>query len=228
MIFDGFNEKALGFLDEINENNNKVWFENNRYRWKEYILDANVAYVEEMGEHLIALDPFIKAKPKVSGSLFKIYRDVRFSKDKTPIKTKIGIIFWRGNTHRMQSSSFYMHYTSSEVFVASGIRTFKTDLLKQYREYIKVEKNAQELDGILNDLKEDGIQVVEPYYKRYPQGFKKEDKYAHLSLFNCLYAYTTFKPNKTFFSKRIINKNFKFYDKTLRLYEFLYEVTISK
>ena len=227
MQFDGFNENGLKFLDEIKENNNKVWFENNRISWQELILEPNKAYVEEMGEHLIALCPMIRAVPKVSGSLFKIYRDVRFSKDKTPIKTKIGIIFWAGTAHRMQSSSFYMHYTSQEIFVATGIRTFKPPLLKAYREYIKIEKNAKALHEIFESYKIKGIKIVEPHYKRYPVGFDANDKYAYLSLYNCLFAYVSFKPKKTFFSKAIINKNFKFYDSTHELFDWLYDLTLK-
>ncbi len=226
MEFNGFKEDGIKFLDEIKENNNKLWFEANRTRWKELILEPNIAYVEEMGEHLIALAPLINARPKVAGSLFKIYRDVRFSKDKTPIKTKIGVIFWQGSAHRMQSACFYMQYKSDEVLIATGIRVFKSELLKAYREYIKIEKNAQALDEILQNLKEQKLKGLEPHYKRYPQGFKSDDKYAYLSLYNGLFAYTTYKPNKTFFSKNIINKNFKFYDNTRELFEWLYEFTL--
>jgi len=221
MVFDGFNEDALKFLDEIKENNNKVWFENNRHRWEELILEPNKAYVHEMGEHLIALAPFIRAEPKVSGSLFRIYRDTRFSKDKTPIKTKIGIMFWQGTAHRMQSPCFYMQYKVEEVFIATGIRLFKTDLLKQYREYIKDEKNAKALHEILEDLKEKGITIGELHYKRVPAGFDKQSNYAYLAQYNGLFVYKTFKPNKTFFSKRIINYNFKFYDSTIELFNWL-------
>ncbi|WP_419769870.1 MAG: DUF2461 domain-containing protein [Candidatus Marinarcus sp.] len=226
MLFNGFTQEGLDFLDQIKTNNNKVWFEDHRHIWEETILKPNIAYVNEMGEHLIALAPMIKAVPKVSGSLFKIYRDVRFSNDKTPIKTRIGIMFWQGSTHRMQSASFYMHYTSSEVFVATGIRTFKPPLLKKYREYIQIEKNAKALHEILEKLKQKKIEIIEPHFKRYPVGFDETNPYAYLSLFNAMYAYTTFKPNKTFLSKNIINKNFKFYDETLELFHWLYELTL--
>lgn len=221
MVFEGFKEDALTFLDEIKENNNKVWFEQNRHRWEELILKPNKAYVEEMGEHLIALAPFIKAEPKVAGSLFRIYRDTRFSKDKTPIKTKIGIMFWQGTAHRMQSPCFYMQYKVKEIFIATGIRIFKTELLKKYREYIKTDRNAKALHDILEDLKTKGITIDEPHYKRVPAGFDKENQYTYLSQYNGLFVYKTFKPNKTFFSARIINYNFKFYDSTIALFNWL-------
>lgn len=223
MEFNGFKEEALKFLDEIEQNNNKAWFEANRYRWEELILEPNKAYVEEMGEHLIALSPFIKAVPKTGASLFKIYRDTRFSHDKTPIKTKIGIMFWKGVLHRMKCPCFYMQYKSHEVLLATGIRAFKDELLKNYREYIKVEKNARALHEILEDLKQKGITIPEPEFKRVPVGFDKDNEYSYLARYKGLLVYKTFKPNKTFHSKKIINYNFKFYDSTLELFNWLDE-----
>ncbi len=220
-MFQGFKQEALDFLDEIAVNNTKIWFEDNRHRWEKLILEPNKAYVQEMGEHLIALAPFIKAEPKSAGSLFRIYRDTRFSKDKTPIKTKIGIIFWQGTGHRMQSPCFYMQYKSHEVYIATGIRTLKTPLLKKYREYIKIERHAKALHEILENLKEKGITINEAHYKRVPSGFDKENTYAYLSQYNGLFVHKIFKPNKTFFSKKIINYNFKFYDQTLDLFNWI-------
>ncbi len=223
MKFDGFKKEAIEFLKEIEQNNNKTWFENNRHRWEEYILKPNKDYVEEMGEHLIALAPFIKAQPKAGGSLFKIYRDIRFSKDKTPIKTKIGIMFWQGVKHRMKSPCFYMQYKSHEVLLATGIKAFKEELLKNYREYIKIEKNAKALHEILEELKEKNIIVPEPEFIRVPVGFDKDSPYSYLSRYKGLLVYKTFKPNRTFYSKKIINYNFKFYDSTLKFFNWMDE-----
>jgi uncharacterized protein (TIGR02453 family) len=225
MKFNGFKQEALAFLEEIKQNNTKEWFENNRHRWEEHILLPNKAYVEEMGEHLIALAPMIRAEPKASGSLFRIYRDTRFSKDKTPIKIKIGVIFWQGSGHRMSSACFYMQYKTDEIFLGTGLRVFKTPLLKKYREYIKVEKNAKALHDILQRLKQKNIKMNDPHYKRVPVGFDKESPYAYLSLYAGLFAYKTFKPNKTFHSAKIISYNFKFYDETLDLFNWIYDFT---
>ena len=51
------------------------------------------------------------------------------------MKSKIGILFWQGTGHRMQSSCFYMHFDKNEYFIASGIRSFKQPMLKTFREY---------------------------------------------------------------------------------------------
>jgi uncharacterized protein (TIGR02453 family) len=120
----GFPKKGLTFLNKIIVNNSKEWLDANREEYEQVIVSPNKAYVEEMGEHLQILVPTINAIPKTNKSLFRIYRDARFHLA-DPIKTCIGVIFWQGSGHRMQSSSFYMHYDPQEIFVATGIRNFK-------------------------------------------------------------------------------------------------------
>ena len=119
-----FSKKSLDFLSDIRENNNKEWFENNRHIYDEVILNPSRKFVVEFGEHLQVLVPTIKAIAKINGSLFRIFRDVRLSKDKTPLKSRIGLVFWRGSGKRLQSASFYLHFSPDELLFASGIRGF--------------------------------------------------------------------------------------------------------
>ncbi len=222
--FTGFPKEGLDFLSNIIINNSKEWLDNHREEYEKYIVAPNIAYVEEMGEHLQILVPNIHAIPKVNKSLFRIYRDARFHR-LDPIKERIGIIFWQGATHRMQSSSFYMHYDPFEVFVATGIRNFKSPLLSVYREYIKNDAKRESLHHILEDLKAKGYSVPEPKFKRYPVGLDKEDTYAYLYLHGAMYAFTTFTPDSTFHSEAIIDRNYKVYEDMLDLHLWVYELT---
>jgi len=225
MLFRGFPKEGLDFLEEIVTNNSKEWLDANRERYDELIVKPNRLYIEEMGEHLQILVPTVHAIPKINKSLFRIYRDARYH-PLDPIKTRIGIIFWQGQTHRMQSASFYMHYDSREVFVATGIRNFKPPLLATYREYIQNPTRRAELHQILDSLKAKGYQLPEPAYKRYPRGFNKDDSHAYLSLYRSMYAFTTFAPDEVFQSEKIINKNFKIYEDMMELQEWVYALTL--
>jgi len=182
-----------------------------------------------MGEHLQILVPNIHAIPKVNKSLFRIYRDARFHR-LDPIKERIGIIFWQGTTHRMQSASFYMHYDPFEVFVATGIRNFKPELLATYREYIKNDVKRAALHTILEALKAKGYEIGEPKYKKFPRGFEEyvDKPHAYLAKYGSMYAFKTFKPDKAFHSTKIIEKNFKVYKDMLALHEWLYMLTLSQ
>lgn len=227
MQFKGFTKEGIEFLKDLKRNNSKEWFENHRYIWERSILEPNRAFVKDMGETLQILVPTINALPKVGGSLFRIYRDIRFSKDKTPMKSKIGLLFWQGQAHRMQSSSFYMHYDENEYFVATGIRSFKPPLLKIYREYIKNDAKAEELHFILQDLTSKGYSLPDPKYKRVPKGFDKEDKFVYLSLFGAMYAYKIFKIDDLFFTEELLDRLFVVYDDMKELQAWVYEMQNS-
>jgi len=227
MTFQGFPREGLIFLDEIIENNSKEWLDANRDRYESLIVSPNKAFVEEMGEHLQILVPAIHAIPKTNKSLFRIYRDARFHPN-DPIKTRIGIIFWQGPGHRMQSSSFYLHYDSRELFIATGIRNFKPPLLATYRDSIRSEERRRELHQILEALKAKGYQIPEPHYKRYPRGFDGSEAYAYLSRYRAIYAYTTLKPNRTFHSAKIIDKCFQIYEDMFDLQQWVYRLTLHR
>ncbi|MFT7824724.1 MAG: DUF2461 domain-containing protein [Sulfurimonas sp.] len=224
-LFSGFPKEGIAFLEKIIRNNSKEWLDAHKSEYERCIVAPNKAYVEEMGEHLQILVPSIHAIPKVNKSLFRIYRDARFHLD-DPIKERIGIIMWQGGGHRMQSSSFYMHYDPYEVLVAAGIRNFKPPLLHAYRDYIKSDAHRESLHHILEGLKAKGYHIPEPEYKRLPREFESEPSFGYLTRYRSMVAYTTFKPDKTFHSEKIIERNFKIYEELLPLQKWVYELTL--
>ena len=227
MQFNGFSKEGIAFLKKLEVNNTKVWFENNRSTWEKHILLPNTNFVQEMGETLQILVPTIHFKPKVSGSLFRIYRDIRFSKDKTPMKSKIGLLFWQGQAHRMQCSSFYMHYDKDSYFISSGIRNFKPPLLKTYRKYIKHKKHRESLHVILEELKQKDYSFPQAKYKRVPSEFDKEIEYSYLTKQASMFAYIEFKIDDIFFSFDIIERVFKVYQDMEKLQKWVYEMSLG-
>jgi uncharacterized protein (TIGR02453 family) len=221
-----FTKESLQFLEEIRNNNNKEWFEAHRHEYEAYILEPSRRFVIEMGEHLQALVPQINAHPKINGSLFRIFRDIRLSKDKTPLKSRIGIVFWRGSGKRLQSASFYLHFSPDELLVASGIRGFSKDSLHGYREYIAIEKNAKALEEIKSALQAKGYHFPLPHYKRFPRGFDKEMPYAHLSLYAAMFAYKKL-PCEMIYHDNIIEKLYVMYEEMLPLFEWIYEMSLT-
>jgi uncharacterized protein (TIGR02453 family) len=227
MIFNGFSKNGINFLQELEVNNDKVWFESNKHLWEKEIKEKNVGFIEDMGETLQILVPNIKFAPKVSASLFKIYRDVRFSKDKTPMKSKIGLLFWQGSGHRMQSSSFYMHYSKDTYFIAAGIRNFKPELLKTYRQYIKNETKREELHTIIEDLKLRGYLIGTQKFVRIPKIFEGNEKHIYLSLYSAMFAYKEYKIDAIFYKATLLDRAFRVYEDMRHLQEWVYEMTLS-
>ena len=77
-------------------------------------------FVGEMGARLKKLSPGVQADPRVDKSIFRIFRDTRFSRDKTPYKTHLGIWFWEGDGPRMECSGFYFHLDPPKLMNGSG------------------------------------------------------------------------------------------------------------
>ncbi|OHE12362.1 MAG: TIGR02453 family protein, partial [Sulfurimonas sp. RIFOXYC2_FULL_36_7] len=178
MEFNGF-KKALQFLESIRKNNSKGYFEAHRDEYEQYILNPSKAFVVEMGEHLMALEPTVDAEPKINKSLFKMYRDIRrMGENKEPMKSKIGIIFPQGGWSgcRLQKSSFYLHFSPDELFVAVGVRWFNKPMLDAYREYIGDEKRRVALDETLKKINALGYSTMGKEYKKYPKGFTPQMK----------------------------------------------------
>jgi uncharacterized protein (TIGR02453 family) len=106
--FNGFPKAYFSFFNNLKKNNSKQWFEKHRGEYDEFVMNPAREFVAGMGEKLRKIAPEVRAIPKINKSLFKINRDVRFSKDKSPYKTYMGIWLWDGDRKRMECSGFYL------------------------------------------------------------------------------------------------------------------------
>lgn len=226
-MFQGYTQETLSFLKDLRNNNTKEWFESHKSLYEKYLLTRNRAFVVEMGEHIQALVPTINAIAKINGSMYRIYRDVRFSKDKTPMKTHSGVIFWQGKGKRTHSSNFYTRFTPESYVIGAGIRLFHPNILSAYRDYIKNVKHAESLNKILSELKKKNYNISEPFYKRLPRGFDAHFNYPELAKFNRLVVNKKFEPDTTFFSEALIHRCYDIYEELYPLQQWLYEMTLT-
>jgi len=134
--FEGFFTETLDFFKQLKSNNNKEWFDSNRKNYEDYVLNPAKSFITAMGKKLAMLVPTINADPRTNKSLFRINRDTRFSNDKSPYKTNVGIVFWDGNLPRMESSVFYFHLEDSNIMLGAGIYMFNKPQLQEYRESV--------------------------------------------------------------------------------------------
>ncbi len=228
MEFNGF-KKALEFLGSIRKNNSKEYFEAHRDEYEQYILNPSKAFVVEMGEHLMALEPTVDAEPKINKSLFKMYRDIRrMGENKEPMKSKIGIIFPQGGWSgcRLQKSSFYLHFSPDELFVAVGVRWFNKPMLDAYREYIGDEKRRVDLDETLKKINALGYSTMGKEYKKYPKGFTPQMKSVDLSLHKGMATYKILEPEIIEEGDKLIDTLYKIYEDMLPLQQIMYEVSL--
>ena len=135
--FDGFKPSTIGFLQKLSENNNRNWFIQNKQHYEADVLTPALNYISTMSNQLAKISSQFNAVPKhIGGSLMRIYRDTRFSKDKTPYKTNIGIHFRHRLGKDMHAPGYYIHIAPDEIFIGIGIWHPPSDTLLKIREYI--------------------------------------------------------------------------------------------
>ena len=119
-----FGPDFFGFLKDLEKNNNRDWYNAHKDRYVASIQEPSLRFIRDVGPKLKAFSPrlVVEAKP-FGGSLSRIYRDVRFSKDKSPYRTNVGLHFWYKRSLGKEEGlpGFYLHLSSGESFAASGI-----------------------------------------------------------------------------------------------------------
>jgi len=132
-----FTQSTLTFLDELAANNNRTWFEANKNRYESEVREPALDFVEAMGPVLEKFAPHFRAEPrKMGGSLMRVYRDTRFSRDKTPYKTNIGIQFRHALGKDVHAPGFYVHIATEGCFLAVGCWHPDSKALGQLRDLI--------------------------------------------------------------------------------------------
>jgi len=219
--FKGFFTQTLDFFKELKTNNNKEWFDANRKTYEDYVLGPAKSFVTAMGKKLAMLVPTINADPRTNKSLFRINRDTRFSSDKSPYKTNLGIVFWDGNMPRMESSVFYFHLESESIMLGAGIYMFNKPQLQKYRDSVINEKLGNELFTITEELKNKGYDFGGKNYKKVPAGYDSMNKNSGLLLHNGLYADKSFDIPEEFYSEDFIDFCFEPYSEMLPVQQWL-------
>jgi uncharacterized protein (TIGR02453 family) len=113
---------AFEFLNDLAANNNRDWFAANKQRYEDELREPVLQFVRDFAPYLADISPFFRADPrKTGGSMFRIYRDTRFSKDKSPYKTYTGVQFRHERGKDAHCPGFYLHLQPDEFFMGVGI-----------------------------------------------------------------------------------------------------------
>ena len=187
------NPDILSFFAELETNNNREWFEPQKKRFKALEVEMkqfSADLVEAMNEH----DSIDRYK------LFRLYRDVRFSKDKTPFKTHFGISFHREKP--ALRGGYYLHIKPGDNFIATGFWNPDKDDLKRIRKEMEID--AEEFRDIMAQpsFKTVWGSLEGEEVKTAPKGFSKEDPNIDL-IKKKAYLFT-----KRYSDKEVLSKNF--------------------
>ncbi|MDH3440750.1 MAG: DUF2461 domain-containing protein [Gammaproteobacteria bacterium] len=169
-----FKPETVKFLHELKANNNRDWFNANKSRYEEDVLDVALRFIQSMQDPLAEFAPRFTAIPKrMGGSLMRVYRDTRFSKNKAPYKTNIGIQFRHEQAKDVHAPGYYVHIDPEQVFLGAGMWRPASDALRGIRERI-AEKPAEWVRTRDDKKFKRHFRLGGEMLSRPPRGFDKE------------------------------------------------------
>ena len=207
MGFQGFSKDTLDFFNDLKRNNTRDWFNHNKKDYEDNVLTPAKDFVTDFGSRLKILIPEVVAVPKINKSLFRINRDTRFSPDKSPYKTNLGLFFWEGTGPRMECPGVYVHVEPPKRFmVGVGLYMFPRPFMDRFRRAVVDPEIGQDLAGIVSKIrKNSNISLGGRHYKRIPAGFPADHPNAELLLHNGLYAGLEGEIPEVFYSAELID-----------------------
>ena len=226
-LFNGFSKDTIQFFKELKANNDKVWFEANRNRFENNVMGPAKQFVLQMGPMLQQFRPDLYFEPKIDKSIFRLHRDVHFSKNKLPYKTRIAFIFWEGNRKKLENSGFYFHVEPEKVVIAAGVHQFPPPMLKAYREAVVSETLGPKLIDATSTLQQNGYNIGEPHYKKVPRGFDPDHPNSLLLRYNGMGTMESTDLPDEFYSEELVYFCFEKFKKMLPIHEWLVEFNNS-
>jgi len=186
--FAGFPEATFRFLSGLAAHNEKAWFEAHRADYEAGYVAPAKALVSALGPRLRAIAPELSFEPRINGSIFRINRDVRFSKDKTPYKPHLDLWFWEGERRGWETPGFFFRLFAGRLLLGAGLHGFDKTQLAAYRDAVLDERAGSALETLLRKLAAAGYAPGEPRRKTVPRGFDKAHPRAALLLYEGLHA----------------------------------------
>ncbi|WP_422344107.1 DUF2461 domain-containing protein [Parasphingorhabdus sp.] len=160
--------ELFDFLRELEQNNDREWFKARKKRYEAEVVDPVTDFIINMAPRVAAISPHITVDPRPNGgSRFRIYRDTRFSKDKSPYKTHVGCQFRHEAGKDAHAPGFYVHLGPGEVFFGGGVWGPQGEALRNIRQRI-VDKPARWEEAV------EGIDLRGDQLVRAPKGFDPE------------------------------------------------------
>ena len=145
--FPGFSKDALSLLRALKRNNRRDWFQPRKEKYDALIKAPMLEFVACVNEELARFAPAYVTPPEKA--VYRIYRDTRFSPDKTPYKTHIAAIFPHHRAVKREGAVFYLHFTATELLAFAGVYSPDRDELLAYRTLLQ--QNHEEFEAILSN-----------------------------------------------------------------------------
>lgn len=169
-----FTEETTRFLENLKENNTREWFQEHKPEYEKLVKQTFLYFISDFAPRVeqISKQIFVDPRPN-GGSMFRIHRDTRFSKDKTPYKTHAAAQFRHIAGKDVHAPGYYFHYEKDNFIFGCGIWRPDSKTLKNIRDAILV--RPDEWRGILEDAEfKNTVQLGGDSLVRNPQGIDKD------------------------------------------------------
>jgi uncharacterized protein (TIGR02453 family) len=134
--FAGFSKETLSFLKSLQMNNNKEWFEKHKEDYNLYLLNPLRSLVNDLSEFMLTIDPHFEVSPAINRTISRIYRDTRFTKDKSPYKTTAWITFKRPKKDWKDSPAYFFELSRDSYRFGMGLYSASPNTMSLFREAI--------------------------------------------------------------------------------------------
>jgi uncharacterized protein (TIGR02453 family) len=188
MQFSRFPAETLTFLRGIADNNSRDWFEANRALYEAGYVEPARRFVEAVGPRLARISQNVRYEPKVNGSISRINRDIRFSRDKRPYKDHLDIWFWHGDKKGWDRPGFYVRIAPETIFIGSGMHVLKDEMLERFRLAALDVRSGRELAEVAASVAAAGYEIGGATRKSVPRGYDGAHEHARFLLHEGLYA----------------------------------------
>jgi uncharacterized protein (TIGR02453 family) len=169
--FDGFPKEGIEFLKKLRRNNNREWFNKRKSEYEEYVKFPMQSLIGALAPVMQEYAPELDVHPK--RSIFRIYRDTRFSKDKTPYKTHVAAIFTPKDGDR-EAAGMYLHIEPGEIYLGGGMYSISSDRLRSIRRAIVQNSEAFLQIVDIRSFRKMYGEIVGDKLTRVPQGFDRD------------------------------------------------------
>ncbi|RPI04328.1 MAG: DUF2461 domain-containing protein [Ignavibacteriae bacterium] len=217
--FEGFPKECIRFFKQLKRNNNREWFDRHKEDYERAAKIPMLSFIASLQPHFARFAPEFDLHPK--RSLFRIYRDIRFSSDKTPYKTHIAAHFvLRGRPKGLVGSGYYIHIEPGEFFVGGGIYIPDGDQLKKIRKAIAT--RGEEFLSIVQDRRFQ--KRFAPFewstLQRIPKGYDESHPMAEWLKFKQFFVGVTL-PESKIYSESLVGETARICEEASPLVRFL-------
>ncbi len=187
-----FTKNFLQFIRDLSANNDRDWFNANKKRYEEHVKKPFEAFVGVVIDDMQKIDRNVLITPK--DAIFRIYRDTRFSKDKTPYKTQVSAIVSAGGRKNKSTPGLYIQFSGEDARIYSGAYELDKNALQNVRE--KIASDLAGFNALINDKKFKNTfgEIQGEKNKRIPKEFQEIEKEQPLIANKQFYYFAKFEP----------------------------------